>query len=163
MQKSFVPRSNLKSKLMHATENSAGRPDTPKPAQGNTSFTKIVGRSLRLRCPRCGGGRLFRGYFAMYENCPSCKLTYERGPGYFLGSTYINYGLTALLMTIGFVLLRFGVGIEKTSLLLPLGIFAVLFPLLFFRFSRSLWLGMDSFIDRTDFRDESQGDHGSGQ
>ena len=119
-----------------------------------TSFGIILGRSLRLRCPRCGVGRLFRGMFAMHEDCPHCHLHYERGPGYFLGSTYINYGLTAILMTIAFVLLRFGAGFDKKMLIAPLGAFVVVFPMLFFRFSRSLWLGMDCFIDRGEFRDD---------
>ena len=131
-------------------------PDLPRDASaGKTPLGTIFSRAVRLRCPRCGGGRLFRGFFSMYESCPNCKLRYERGPGYFLGSTYINYGLTALLMTVGFVLLRFAAGIDKSLLIVPLGIFVVVFPMLFFRFSRSLWLGMDCFFDKTEFRDDS--------
>ena len=52
--------------------------------------TTLLKRALRLRCPRCGGGRLFAGYFRMYAHCPNCNLKYEQDPGYFLGATYIN-------------------------------------------------------------------------
>ena len=44
----------------------------------------------------------------MYERCPNCKLKYERGPGYFLGSAYLNYGLTAVIITVSYITLRFG-------------------------------------------------------
>lgn len=139
---------------MHATENSQATGDAPRPGHEKPALGTLLGRSLRLRCPRCAGGRLFRGYFSMYAECPNCKLKYERGPGYFLGSTYINYGLTALLLTIGFVVLRFSAGLEKRQLLAPMIVFAIVFPMFFFRYSRALWLGMDCFIDRPEDRDD---------
>src|SRR3954463_15265264 len=37
------------------------------------------GRALRLRCPRCGGGRILRGWFKMVGRCPTCGLALERG------------------------------------------------------------------------------------
>ncbi|GAB4162646.1 MAG: hypothetical protein Tsb009_39540 [Planctomycetaceae bacterium] len=114
----------------------------------------LLGRSLRLRCPRCGKGQLFQGYFKMYPACTECNLKYERAPGYFLGSTYINYGVTAVLLTAGYVFSYFILGLEKSTLLWPLAFFAVLFPILFFRFARSLWLGMDCFFDASSFRRE---------
>jgi uncharacterized protein (DUF983 family) len=114
-------------------------------------FGTILGRSLRLRCPRCGGGKLFRSYFRMNAECPQCKLRYERAPGYFLGSMYINYGLTTLLMTVAYVALVFGAGLSNREVLAPLLVFVVLFPVAWFRHARSLWLGMDCYFDRTDF------------
>lgn len=83
----------------------------------------------------------------MYPECANCHLRYEREPGYFLGSIYINYGLTAVLVTIGYFAL-FGSGITSDNA--TLGIvtsFAVLFPIWFFRYARSLWLGFDHFWD----------------
>ena len=55
-------------------------------------------RGLRLLCPRCGRGRIFRGWFAMNERCAACGRKFDRAPGYMLGSIYINYGVTALLV-----------------------------------------------------------------
>ncbi|HZP68875.1 MAG TPA: DUF983 domain-containing protein [Pseudolabrys sp.] len=36
-----------------------------------------IGRGLRGRCPRCGEGRLFRGFLSLYPACEHCKLDYS--------------------------------------------------------------------------------------
>ena len=116
----------------------------------------VVGRALRLRCPRCGEGRLFRGWFRMHEHCPGCGLKYERAPGYFLGSAYINYGITAVALTALYVGLHFGAGFSNRQLAAPLAIFCVLLPLFLFRYARSLWLALDSYIDTTGFERQEE-------
>jgi uncharacterized protein (DUF983 family) len=105
-------------------------------------------RALRLRCPRCGGGKLFRGWFSMYESCPNCKLKYERAPGYFLGSTYVNYGFTASITTVAYVALHFGLGYSNRTIVGPLIAFVIIFPILFFRYARALWLALDLYFDQ---------------
>lgn len=114
---------------------------------------------MRLRCPRCGEGELFAGWFRMHERCSVCRLKYERSPGYFLGSTYFNYGQTALTMTVIYTVLHFGYGIKKEWLLFPLGAYCVLWPLFWFRYARALWLALDCYFDTTDFsNDEGESD-----
>ncbi len=84
----------------------------------------------------------------MHERCTHCHLRYQREPGFFLGSIYINYGLTALLVTIGYLSLFFA-GFDPQVSLIVVMAFAVLFPLWFFRYSRSLWLAFDQYWDPT--------------
>ena len=36
--------------------------------------------ALRLRCPACGRGRLFTGWFTMHQRCPACGLDLRRAP-----------------------------------------------------------------------------------
>lgn len=115
---------------------------------GKLSFPQAVLRGITLRCPACGRGRLFRGLFSMNRECATCRYPFERPPGYFLGSTYINYGVTAVITTFTYVVLYFGVGVEKQTLLPCLLVFCLIFPLVFFRFARSLWLSLDCFFDR---------------
>ncbi|MBX3442482.1 MAG: DUF983 domain-containing protein [Planctomyces sp.] len=103
----------------------------------------LIGRALRLRCPRCGAGKLFRGWFTMHERCSGCGLKFERAPGYYLGSTYVNYGLTAVLLLFGYVFLHFRLGWTNQQLRVPLVTFCVAFPVLAFRHARALWLAMD--------------------
>jgi uncharacterized protein (DUF983 family) len=110
-------------------------------------FRTIFWRSCQLLCPRCGHGKLFIGWFRMHERCGHCGLPYQREPGYFLGSIYFNYGLTALIMTVTFFVGFLGFSISANTLLWPLTAFCVLFPLWFFRYARSLWLGFDEFVD----------------
>jgi uncharacterized protein (DUF983 family) len=37
---------------------------------------RAILRGLRARCPRCGEGRLFRGFLDLKANCESCGLDY---------------------------------------------------------------------------------------
>ena len=48
---------------------------------------------LRLRCPVCRKGAVFRGLFSMNTNCPSCEVKFERENGYFMGAMWIAYGM----------------------------------------------------------------------
>lgn len=123
-------------------------PPAPRP-----SLETLIGRALRLRCPRCGTGRLFIGWFTMPERCSECGLKYERAPGYFLGSSYINYGLTAVALTILYVALHFGLGWTNRELTFPLVTFCVLFPLFSFRHARALWLALDCHFDKAVLED----------
>ena len=97
----------------------------------------------------CSEGPLFDGFIRMQKNCSVCAFQFERGPGYFLGSTYINYGVTTLLTTWTYMVLRFGLEISKSVLIPALAAFCVIFPVLFFRYARSLWLSFDCYFDRT--------------
>jgi uncharacterized protein (DUF983 family) len=111
------------------------------------SLPTVLLRGVRLRCPRCGEGKLFRGWFSMYPNCSGCGLKFQREPGYFLGSIYFNYGLTAFLVTVTYFALFTTTDISPQMLLWSLTAFCVLFPLWFFRYARSLWLGFDHYFD----------------
>lgn len=83
----------------------------------------------------------------MHPECAHCHFRFERDPGFFLGSIYFNYGLTALLITIGFFALNLGLGVSADKLVWPLAGFCLIFPLWFFRYARALWLGMDQYFD----------------
>ncbi len=83
----------------------------------------------------------------MRADCEHCQLHFEREPGYFLGSIYINYGLTALLVTLFYFGLFFSGVVSPQAALWIVAGFALLFPLFFFRYARSLWLGFDHYWD----------------
>ncbi len=46
---------------------------------GKEPLRVIVGRALRLRCPRCGVGHLFESVLRYRENerCPACGFVYD--------------------------------------------------------------------------------------
>jgi len=128
-----------------------------EPPQTRPSRAVLIRRALRLRCPLCGTGKLFRSWFKMNSSCSHCRLKFEREPGYYLGSIYINYGLTAVLMTAGYMLgVVFKWAAPSTLLWTAFG-FTIVFPLLMFPFSRTLWLAFDLAWDppeQSDFVDE---------
>ena len=118
------------------------------PAPPN-SVGQAFSRGIRLTCPICSQGQLFAGFIRMRKSCPLCGFHFERGPGYFLGSTYINYGVTTLLTTWTYMVLRFGFEVSKSVLIPALASFCVIFPVVFFRYARSLWLSFDCYFDKT--------------
>ncbi len=115
-----------------------------------------LSRGARLKCPKCGEGKLFVGLFRMHEKCANCKFKYERAPGYFLGAAYINYGITALILTVLYVSLHFYAGYDNRVLTPVLVFFFIAFPLLFFRHARSFWLAIDCVIDVVGFNEDKK-------
>jgi len=110
----------------------------------------MLGRALRLRCPRCGRGDLFRSRFAMHERCAVCDLRFEREQGYFVGAIYVNYALTVLACVAAVLLVDYAFGASiraELAVTLPL---AVLVPLVLFRYARSLWLGIEYLVTSAD-------------
>lgn len=116
-------------------------------------FRTLVGRSLRLRCPVCGVGKLFAGPFKMHAACSDCGAKFEREAGFFLGSIYFNYGLTALVVAIAYPVLLFSKTASEKTLLLTALAFTLIFPTWFHRYARALWLGFDQFMDPRNRRD----------
>lgn len=107
----------------------------------------LIGAGLRLRCPRCNVGRLFRRPFSMNSHCVHCDLKFEREQGYFVGAIYINYAATVGIAVPGFFILDAFTGMaihQQLAIWVP---FAVVFPLLFFHHSRSLWLVLDHLLN----------------
>ena len=50
----------------------------------------LFSRGLRLRCPVCGEGKLYRRWFRMYQHCSACGFIYAREPGYFTAAVALN-------------------------------------------------------------------------
>jgi len=83
----------------------------------------------------------------MNERCSNCGAALEREPGFYLGSIYFNYGLTALIIAIVYPIMLFKRVASNNTLLLIALVFCLLFPIWFFRYARALWLGFDQFVD----------------
>lgn len=114
--------------------------------------TTLLLRALRLRCPACGRGALYHGWFAMHASCPVCTFRYEREQGYFVGAIYVNFAAAVVLGLVPVVVadMIWGLAIERQlAIAVPL---MILLPIGCFRWSRSLWLAIDyvatSFDDR---------------
>ena len=121
------------------------------------SIPTAMRRALALRCPRCGRGEVFSGRFTMRETCSACGLKYEREPGYFVGAIYLNYAVTAVVCLGGALLVALALGLSPWGEVGVASVLCVLVPLLFFRYSKSLWLGIDHFVTATDEASERRG------
>src|SRR5262245_9749828 len=103
-----------------------------------------LGALWQLRCPVCGKGKLFRGYFDSPVRCPSCGYFFMRKSGYFLPHVAIGYPFTVLASLGSWPLLRSVFGIENAAMTLTIMVaVAILFGIWFIRYSKVLWLALD--------------------
>ena len=102
---------------------------------------------MRLRCPLCGVGEMFAGWFRMNERCRGCNFAFERESGYFLGSIYINYGAAVVLALVLHLLMQYAWHVAIEAQLVVLVALTAAFGLFFFRWARALWLAFDLSVD----------------
>src|SRR5579884_396387 len=123
----------------------------PKTLSGWRWLLGGVWAALRLRCPRCWKGKMFRGSVTMNDPCPEGGLIFQREEGYFLGAMYVSYLLSAAVMTVFYglavLLLPEWNGILQATLAL---IAYLPFIPAVFRYSRLLWVYFDRFGDFSD-------------
>ena len=99
----------------------------------------ILGRGMKLLCPCCGHGRLFKTRFRTYDRCSACGERFEREPGQWFGAVYINLGLSGMLAVIGYLITSTFSSLtmsQQLGILIPV---AALGPFLFFRLAKGLW------------------------
>jgi len=83
----------------------------------------------------------------MEQQCPLCGLIFERAQGYFVGAIYINYGVSSVIAIGGFFLLWSRLDLPTWAQFAIWVPFLLIFPLWFFRYSRSLWLALEYFFN----------------
>ena len=86
----------------------------------------------------------------MNERCSECDFKFEREPGYFLGSTYINYGWTAASLTVAYIFFHVALEYPNSYVVPPLVAWFLFFPMFFHRYARAFWLTFDCYWDHTE-------------
>lgn len=109
------------------------------------SFGALFGRAILLRCPVCGQGRLFRRWVKMVDRCPRCGFRFERREGQFIGAVGVNtiavFGLLLIALVVGFIATAPDIAVGP---LLVVGlVIALLGPVVFYPFSKTLWTAID--------------------
>lgn len=84
----------------------------------------------------------------MPPSCTACGLDLKREPGFYLGSIYVNYGVTALstIALYGGLVLLLGWSAERA--LAACLVAAVILPMWLFRYARALLLAIDTSVNR---------------
>ena len=116
----------------------------------------MLGRALVRRCPRCGGGHIYRGWAALEEHCPTCGFRFEREPGYWVGALIINMAAT-LIMFFGTI----AIGVALTwpdvawdGLFVATIAVALLVPVLFYPWSKSIWMATELSYHKLEEREQ---------
>lgn len=119
---------------------------TNAPATRRAPLTRQLWAMLRLHCPVCLQGPLFRSLMGMHRNCPACGVAYEREHGYYLNSMLVAYALGFLVIVPSVVLLALrDVSVSLFSAVI-IAETIVVWPLIF-RYARSIWVHMDQMLD----------------
>ena len=111
----------------------------------------MIGRGLLKRCPLCGSGRLFTGWFRMKERCPGCGYLFEREEGFFLGAYVINLGIAqGLVILLAVVPLIVRLASDPDASLVPFvvgGVVgAVVAPIVLYPWSKTIWTAFDLIL-----------------
>lgn len=112
-------------------------------------MARLLSRALRRRCPRCGHKKVFTGYYRLVDRCPSCHHLYAREPGYWVGAIIVNLAVTEALFGVLFVggILATAPEVQWLPLLVIGVVTNVVFPLLFFPLSKTVWVALDLYFN----------------
>lgn len=113
-----------------------------KPTNGT-----LLWRGLAKRCPRCGGGDLYEGWFRMKPRCPTCGYLFEREPGFFVGAYLINFAIAEgllFVMLMAFLVWKNSHPDAGIAFAVWIGmVFSIVAPIVFYPFSRTIWSAID--------------------
>lgn len=104
-----------------------------------------VARALLRRCPNCGQTGVFESWMRLVDECPMCRLRYEREEGYWLGAILINTAATIGLFGVGMVAWAVATWPDPPwNLMLVAGIgFNLIVPIAFYPYSKTLWVAIE--------------------
>jgi uncharacterized protein (DUF983 family) len=106
---------------------------------------RLVARGLARRCPLCGRGRLFRGWFTIVDRCPRCGLRFERIEGHWIGAlgmnTIVTFGAVLVAVVAAFAL-TYPDGSTTVAVAAVVAV-AVIVPVAFYPVSKTLWSAID--------------------
>jgi uncharacterized protein (DUF983 family) len=109
------------------------------------TFWTLIGRGARKHCPVCNQGHLFRRWFVMVERCPRCGLKFQRIDGHWSGDLGLNtiVSFSLLFVVVLGTTLATWPDVNTPLLAILAGATTVLVPLVYFPFSKTMWLAID--------------------
>lgn len=137
---------------------STSHPPTPAPRRDTESALelptaayalRLLGRTLKLRCPNCGEGHVLRWSGGVRQRCPDCNLRFERSDdNYFSGAMFfgllIGEFIFAVAMLITIVAMWPNVPWDFMTFAIPTGMLVVMIFLL--PISKVVWLAVDTLV-----------------
>lgn len=97
---------------------------------------------LRLTCPNCRRGRMYRDLNRLHERCEACGVLFEREEGEFVGAMVVAYGVLALLILAGIAAVEAVTDLGLTAHLVIWGLFSLLFLWFGYRNCKGIWIGL---------------------
>ena len=116
--------------------------------QRDTGLGTLLKRGLRKKCPVCAGGNLFEGWFRLKDRCPTCGYTFSREEGYWVSAIIVNTAAIEGLFLLLFIVMVIATApdVPWGPLLLLAAAFNVVFPIFWYPFSKTVWMGIDLYF-----------------
>lgn len=108
----------------------------------------LLSRGIRKKCPNCGGGKIFDGWFTLKDRCPTCGYSFEREEGYWVSAIIVNVAVIQTMFVVLFiaVVIATAPDVEWAPLLVVGGVMNLLFPIFFYPLSKTVWMGIDLYF-----------------
>ena len=96
-------------------------------------------------CPLCGNRKIFSSYFKLMDSCPRCDYEFSREDGYWVGAVIMNTAVTEGLFLLLFIvaIIAMAPDINWVTLLVIGAATNLIFPVLFYPFSKTIWMAFD--------------------
>lgn len=109
---------------------------------------KLIRRGLRKKCPNCASGGIFDSWFKLKDRCPTCGYSFQREEGYWVSAIIVNTAVIEGLFLIVFiaVVLATAPEVEWVPLLVIAVAMNLVFPIFFYPFSKTVWMGIDLYF-----------------
>lgn len=98
------------------------------------------------KCPRCGEGAILKNLFVRHQNCPHCKMDFNREDGFYSGAMAINYALVCGLYLFPLLIIWWLGGLSGLTTIVLCFLGTAAMTILGYRYSQCLWLGLYYFL-----------------
>lgn len=110
---------------------------------------RMILRGLARHCPFCGHKHIFDSWFKLKDRCPNCGHKFRQEEGFYIGAYALNFIVTEgllLLFLVPYIIIssrdpQFELDVIPFAAAAVVA--AIVGPLLFYPFSRSLWIAID--------------------
>jgi uncharacterized protein (DUF983 family) len=104
-----------------------------------------VARAVLRRCPNCGESNVFSSWMRLVDECPTCRLRFEREEGYWLGAILFNTAATIGVFGLAMVLWAVSTWPDPpwNTMLVAGIVFNLVAPIVFYPYSKTLWVAVE--------------------
>lgn len=102
-------------------------------------------RGFRGRCPNCGSRGVFRSITELKDACPTCRFSFVREEGYWVGAMTVIMALIIVIFAVWFVggMLLTWPDVPWTTLLIGGLVLNGIVPFALYGWSKTIWVGLD--------------------
>jgi uncharacterized protein (DUF983 family) len=111
------------------------------------SFPNLLRRCVLLLCPVCGDDSIVKAPFRLKDRCSSCRASFQREQGFFVGAILVNVVTTELVILLAYLASLPVINGYYQYVLALLFLIAVSFPVGFYHHSWSIWLTFDHLVE----------------